>query len=135
MNSKRASIFISYSRKSSDLANKLAQALTRRGFEVWYDAMIRAGEDVSTEIQNALERANVFIVLVSPDSSSSEWWNAELGFAAGRAMKNSDVKILPVLVGNAHFDALPRRLAYWQALDANRMGIEEIAEEVSRILP
>lgn len=61
-------IFISYGRDdASDLAKKLKKELEEKGHEVWMDiCKIRAGKDWEYEIEQAIEKCDVFLSLLSP---------------------------------------------------------------------
>ena len=51
-------IFISYSKKDSDFAHKLADDLEAAGFEVWIDRSLQVGEDWEHMIGKRLEDAS-----------------------------------------------------------------------------
>ncbi|HGE72861.1 TPA: TIR domain-containing protein, partial [Candidatus Poribacteria bacterium] len=61
-------IFISYGRNdASDLAKKLKKELEAKGHEVWMDiCKIRDGKDWEYEIEQAIEKCDVFLSLLSP---------------------------------------------------------------------
>lgn len=80
-----AHIFISYSTKNSEYANKLALRLRQEGFDVWIDnAKLRASEDWWASIVKALWSCSAFIVLLSPESDESKWVQRELTIADQR---------------------------------------------------
>ena len=65
--------FISYSRKNKDFALQLAKELRSSGFNIWFDQLdIPAGARWDDEIENALERSQIFMVILTPDSSKSD---------------------------------------------------------------
>ena len=74
-------VFISYSSKNRDYANKLADKLRREGFEVWIDARIQSGDDWWKSIMSALRSCAAFIVLMTPDSEGSDWVQREVTIA------------------------------------------------------
>lgn len=85
-------IFISYSRKDSAHALELAERLRTLGINVWIDQRgLEAAALWSTEIVNAVERCEAFILLLSNDSLSSKNVVRELSIAS-----ESDRRILPV---------------------------------------
>lgn len=61
-------IFISYAREDYDAAQRLAEALGGRGWSVWWDRTILAGEHFEKEIREALHKARCVVVLWSPHS-------------------------------------------------------------------
>lgn len=71
-------IFISYSRKDIDFVRRLATDLENAGYEVWWDVSdLRGGDDWVRVIPEAIEKSNAFIVVLSPDSFTSEWVRKE----------------------------------------------------------
>lgn len=77
------SVFISYSRRDSDFAERLHAALADRGFDVWIDR-----EDIPPsarwfdEIRAGIAEADGVVFVISPDSAASEVCVRELEFAA-----------------------------------------------------
>lgn len=64
-----AKLFLSYSRKDLEFADRLSKALLARNQDVWVDLEgIRPSEDWMTAIHGAIEGADAFIFVVSPDS-------------------------------------------------------------------
>jgi tetratricopeptide (TPR) repeat protein len=77
-----AHVLISYSTKDSDYANRLANDLRQRGFDVWIDnAKLRSSENWWEGIVRALNTASAVIVLMSPHSRKSRWVQRELTLA------------------------------------------------------
>jgi hypothetical protein len=72
-------VFISYARKdATPLANRLLGDLKREGFEVWLDTReIAGGTTWTKEIEEALDRADVVLALLTSGSYASEICRAE----------------------------------------------------------
>lgn len=68
-----AFIFLSYERKDSETARIIADALGNAGHTVWWDRHIKGGAQFSKEIERALDRADVVVVLWSASSVDSAW--------------------------------------------------------------
>ena len=68
-----AQVFLSYSRKDADVAKTIATALVENGHVVWWDKHISGGSKFSAEIEQALEAAELVIVLWSTNSVASPW--------------------------------------------------------------
>lgn len=65
-------IFVSYSRRDLDVANRLTDALEHAGHQAWIDRQdIRSGADWQEEIVRAIQDAEYFVLLLSPDSVTS----------------------------------------------------------------
>ncbi|HEX2906134.1 MAG TPA: SUMF1/EgtB/PvdO family nonheme iron enzyme [Phototrophicaceae bacterium] len=74
-------IFISYSKKDREYARKLADKLLAEGFDVWIDDRIDYGEDWWRTIVRNICSASAFIVIMTPDSDTSEWVQREVTLA------------------------------------------------------
>jgi len=74
--------FISYSRRNTNFAERLARDLSDAGVEVWIDfRQIHAGELWKEEIRSGIERSEVIILVISPDAVASEWVRYEIDYA------------------------------------------------------
>jgi hypothetical protein len=85
-------IFISYKREEQAIARKLADALERKGWTVWWDPNLRAGEIFDEVIEKALKEAKCVVVLWSNLSVKSEYVKAE----ATEALEQK--KVIPVKI-------------------------------------
>src|SRR4029077_7612201 len=79
-------VFLSYASEDRERARKLARALEARGWSVWWDRKIRAGQSFDQAIEHELETAKSIIVLWSKNSVSSEWGKNEAAVAAERGV-------------------------------------------------
>ncbi len=86
-------IFVSYSHKNTAYAYHLAEALQKKGFEVWIDERLDYGSQWPLEIQKQLDTCAAFIVIMSPPAFSSEWVQNELSRA-----KRKQKQIFPLLL-------------------------------------
>jgi formylglycine-generating enzyme required for sulfatase activity len=85
-------IFISYKREEQPEARKLADALEREGWEVWWDPKLRAGDDFDRIIEAILNESRCVIVLWSEMSVQSDYVLAE----ATEALEKK--KLMPVAI-------------------------------------
>jgi len=87
-------LFISYSRKDIDFAQKLTSSLSKIGFDVWVDWNdIPPTADWWETIEKGIESSEAFIFLMSPTSAVSEICNQEIDYA----IKNGK-RLIPVVV-------------------------------------
>ena len=70
---KAATLFLSYARADEAFARRLAAALEHAGYTIWWDAMIEGGAAYARSIAEALEAADVILVLWSRQSVDSDW--------------------------------------------------------------
>ena len=74
-------IFISYKREDQPMARKLADALERESWDVWWDPKLRAGEHFDDIIEKALDEAKCVIVIWSERSVQSRYVRDEATYA------------------------------------------------------
>lgn len=72
-----ADIFLSYARPNAEEAARIAEALSQRGYSVWFDADLPAHRAYSEVIEEQLEAASAVVVLWSKDAIGSQWVRSE----------------------------------------------------------
>src|SRR5262245_56894585 len=85
-------VFISYASEDRTRAKKLAEALEAKGFSVWWDRNIIAGQTYDEVIEHELEIATSVVVLWSKHSVVSEWVKNEAQVAVERG------RLVPALI-------------------------------------
>jgi hypothetical protein len=106
-------IFISYKREEQPEARKLANALEREGWTVWWDPKLRAGDDFDKIIETVLNESRCVIVLWSELSVQSDYVRAE----AAEAMEQK--KLVPVAIENV---TLPFRFKRLHTPQVSELG-------------
>jgi TIR domain len=122
-------IFISYAREDLDRARRLASALESRGWSVWWDRRIVAGQTFDQAIERELESARSVVVLWSKDSIESEWTKNEATAAAERNV------LVPALLDDVRIPLEFRRkqtanLIDWDG-EASHEGFQALCEGVA----
>jgi TIR domain len=79
-------IFISYASEDRESARKLAEALSERGWSVWWDRKIPLGRPFDEVIEKALGESRCVIVLWSAVSVAKEWVRNEASEAKRRGI-------------------------------------------------
>jgi hypothetical protein len=88
------SLFISYSRKDIQFARKLTDVFKAQDLDFWIDwEGIPPTVDWWKEIQKGIEEADIFVVLLSPDSCKSKVCKQEIE----HAVKNGK-RLIPIVV-------------------------------------
>ncbi|MFD8543455.1 TIR domain-containing protein [Streptomyces sp. NPDC059649] len=129
-NSENPSVFLSYAAQDATEARRLEQELALTGIDVWSDRKLKAGDQWTQVITEALESAEVILVLISPSSLASEWVTREWQVALMRSKR-----VIPVLVNGATFADLPPALAEIQAVDLNfdtPAAVSQLATDIER---
>jgi len=95
-------LFFSYSHKDETLRNELDKHLSilkRKGIiNAWHDRCILAGSEVDKEISNNLKKADIILLLISPDFIASDYcYDNEMKYAIERHDKKESV-VIPVIL-------------------------------------
>src|SRR5205823_2102463 len=145
----KPSIFISYSHKDEkwkDLLESQLRVLAMEGsYEVWTDRQIGAGQDWNEEIEKALQKASVAILLVSANFLTSKYiLEKEVGNTLTRRDKEG-LSVIPIIVSDCPWEhvkwlskmqARPRDGRPLQGMSAARKAKEltQIVTEVAKII-
>jgi len=123
-------IFVSYARADSDIMKRICEYLRRSHLYLWTDENLVPGTPSWTKaIEKALEGSKCLIVLLSPDSKSSDWVDREINYAHS----NVKIPIYPVLVSGDETNAIPFILAHAQYIDI-RSQFEEPLTKLSNAI-
>jgi non-specific serine/threonine protein kinase len=79
-------LFISYSHEDKPVAKHVAEALSQRGYEVFWDDKIPTGMTFDTYIYQELESSNAVIVLWSKHSVQSDYVKEEAEYAKNNSV-------------------------------------------------
>ena len=107
-------IFISYSRRDDEIMRRVAFFLRDQGFKVWVDneKLVPGTAAWEESIEDAIKNAFVIIVILSPDSKSSEWVRREITYS-----DQFQKRVFPILVKGTEEASLPLRLVTRQYVD------------------
>ena len=102
MNSSKIRIFYSYSHSDEHLRNDLETHLSilkRQGLiEEWHDRKIVPGTEWETEIDTNIEKADIILLLISPDFIASEYcYGKELSRAIS-LHELGNTKVVPIII-------------------------------------
>jgi HEAT repeat protein len=101
-------IFISYNQADADFAAVVMMHLEKGGFDTWIDKQrLRPGADWSDEIDRGIANALAVVLVMSPDSRSSEYVTYEWSFALG-----AGVRVVPLLLRETQIHPRLQRLQY-----------------------
>ena len=103
--------FISYSHRDERLKDQLDNHLKllqrQELLEVWHDRQIMAGSDWKGEIDSNLDRADLILLLVSPDFIASEYcYDVEMSRALERHAEGS-ARVIPVIIRDVAWRIAP----------------------------
>ena len=108
-----ASIFISYSSKSKDKVNVLAQDLEMAGHQIWFDHKLTGGEAWWDQILENIRQSDLFIFALTPEALDS--YPCKLEYCYAHSLGKD---VLPVLLTDGvSINLLPPELTTIQFVD------------------
>jgi hypothetical protein len=127
-----ADVFLSYASEDRERARAFALALEERGWSVWWDRKIPAGQMFDQVIERELETAKSVVVLWSQASIASEWVKNEATVATQRGV------MVPVLIDRVPLPLEFRRkqtadLVEWNN-DAAHPGFQAVCDALAGIV-
>lgn len=110
-----ADVFISYSKADREIAEALADDLRTRGFDVWWDHELYAGDDFHDMILSEIMKAKATLVIWSERAVASRWVRGEADEAANRntlvssSVPGFDTRIIPLNFRAYHCEPVENR--------------------------
>jgi hypothetical protein len=135
-----ATVFFSYSHKDEGLRDQLETHLSmlkrQRFIETWHDRRITAGEKLDAAISGNLERADVVLLLVSPDFLASDYCYGKEMKRAVERYEAGECTVIPVILRpcdwhDARFGGLlaapkdGKPITQWPDLDAAFLDVTQ----------
>lgn len=94
-----ADIFVSYSRKDSEIVHQVVTELEQEGFDIWIDRDgIESGDAFKHVIVKALNACKVVVFFASEASNSSPWTEKEIGIAV-----DNKLPIIPIRLDHSPY--------------------------------
>lgn len=132
----RRSVFISYSHADRGRVVPIASYLGRLGLQVWMDTKeITAGQDIVEQVSQAIARADLYIVALSPAALSSQWVNHELNTALTLEISRGRPKVLPVVISRTTLPVSIQSRLYIDMAESFDTGKPALLKAVSQYLP
>ena len=131
---KAMKLFLSYSSKDRSLAEPIYLALRAQKHAIFFDrSNLQPGEEYDIRIRQAIERSDLFVFLVSPDSIRDGGYAlTELAIAQKR-WDHPGGKVLPVMLRPTELTDLPPYLRAVMVLEPVGNVPASVADEVHRI--
>lgn len=105
-----AQVFVSYSRKNIEFAQRLVESLSKNDRDVWVDwEDIPRASDWMDEIYSGIDNADTFLFVVSEHSLVSEICNQELAHAL-----KSNKRVIPLVIQKVEDDIYEQVKAHWK---------------------
>jgi formylglycine-generating enzyme required for sulfatase activity len=127
-------VFLSYSSKDRQLVEPIHLALRAQGHTVFFDrADLPPGEEYDERIRRAIEKCQLFVFMVSPDSlQAGSYTLTELSIAE-KTWEDPGGRLLPVLLRPIGLDRIPAYLKAVTLLEPEGNVAAGVADAVHRI--
>jgi hypothetical protein len=117
-------VFLSYARKDSELARRLAELRRHVGFIVWLaEEEITLGDNWAKKIGKALDDSDWMVILLSPGALQSDSLRQDIEFVLG-SKKYAD-RVFSVFVGSTRE---ARKYVPWILLELPHRQVESAKE-------
>jgi hypothetical protein len=119
--------FLCHANVDTQLAQRLATDLQKHGINVWYSGWdLQPGDNLRRTIEQGIEDAANFLVLLTEPILTAHWAQAELDAAFTKYVERS-CRIIPIVVGVAP-DQVPLflRTIFWVSLEPYEEGLRKI---------
>jgi hypothetical protein len=127
-------IFISYSHEDSDFVQRLAAGLIKKRHNPWLDKWeLRAGDSLIQRIQDAIDKAEALLVVLSKASVESDWCKKELSVGLTRELEEKRVVVIPVVIDDCKIPAFLRDKYYADFRKSFRDGLNKVVEAVATV--
>jgi len=104
-------VFLSHATADDALVRRLQRALALQGIDLWIDSReICGGDPLWPVVQQAIERADAYAVLVTPKALQSQWVGDELalGLTAQQTRGRERYPVIPLAVDRTRLGVLNR---------------------------
>ncbi|GAB5489889.1 MAG: hypothetical protein Phog2KO_01040 [Phototrophicaceae bacterium] len=127
---KSKTVFLSYSRRDSEIMKSITSIFIENGINVWTDEGITPGTaDWQVAIEDAIENSTSLVCLFSPDAKKSKWVKAEL-----RRAELLNIPVFPIVVRGTDIEAVPFGYEHVQSVDLRNITIEELSASLKLLI-
>lgn len=128
-----ARIYLSHSHKDVELAREIAKGLMESGNDVFIDSeSLHAGSDWRSTLYESLKNSDVFLVLLTEASVSSQYVVSEIGAARAYTSSSPDDKLfIPVVFGKID---IPNVIQDIHAISGEVNSLPEVIEKIRQAI-
>jgi hypothetical protein len=106
-------IFVSYTHKDKDFADKLCRNLVSKRINRWMDRWeLKPGDSLIDSVQNALEHSGAILLLLSNAYIESNWCKKELNASLIRELEGHGNIIIPIRLDDSEWPIFLREKFY-----------------------
>jgi hypothetical protein len=125
-------LFLSYAAKDKNYASRLAEELKKTGASVWFDEWeLQIGDSLRQRIDEAIAISDYLLILLSPNSVSSNWIQAEWRAALSNELNDRAVTVIPVLLADCDIPSDLSGRLYLDLRSNFQEGVARLVEQLS----
>ncbi|MCI0418051.1 MAG: toll/interleukin-1 receptor domain-containing protein, partial [Acidobacteria bacterium] len=123
-------VFLSYSTKNADVAQKITQDLRDRGIDIYYaDLDMALGAAILEELHAKIAQSDCFLLLLSEHSVRSNWVEREVSFALTQQSAQR-LQIVPVMVSQCELPGSISHIKYIDLVAGYEQGLDAIVKSI-----
>lgn len=125
-------VFISYSVKDKNYANKLAYSLREKNIQVFFSEWdILVGHNLEHQLYEGIKECNYLLLIITKSSIKSKWVKVELDFARIIEIEDNRINIIPLLYEKCEIPDSLRTKVYADFTDSFDIGFNKILHTIS----
>ncbi len=129
-------VFISHSHKDRTAVDRIVSRLEEDGHEVWVDWLkLQPGDNFQERILEALERADVLIVVISENSFRSEAVQREFSTIAFQQISKNERRIIPIRIDQSAVPSYLSDRLYLDLSDDFDAGLRRLSDSLRMATP
>ena len=130
----RTQVYICYSSQDLPIAEKLSKTLLLNGHRVWFDKFqMHPGDSLREKLEESIGDSAWFIVVLSRSSANSQWCTHELSVALDLELRDSKLRVIPILIDDIDIPILLRDRVYADFRNEKlEAGLRQIADLLTR---
>ena len=126
-------IFLSHSSKDKAFVTKLANNLKEYGYTPWLDDWeIKVGHCILDKIENAIDKADFLILVLSKFSTQSSWVEKEWKIKYWEEVNKKNMMLLPVLIEDCKLPLLIKTKKYADFRLSYKSGLQQLIDVLSK---
>jgi len=124
-------VFIAHASENKSSARKIAEKLTKSGYQAWFDEWeIKVGDSIVDKINEGIQDSSFMVVLFSKDSVNKPWVKKEMNSGLMIELKKRNVFVLPALLEDCEIPPLFSDKRYADFTKSFDSGFDELIKSL-----
>lgn len=129
------SVFISYSTKDSEFVDQLSIALVKNRINIWLDKWsMQPGDSLIDKIQAGISDSSFLLVVLSKNSTESEWCKKEINSGLMRELDEKKVVVIPILKESCNIPLFLKEKVYADFTTDFSDGLNSLIKPLSHLI-